>query len=200
MKHLVLLPAFVLALAACGGSPPPRALTPPSPAIVALAGTPVPLSPSPNVSPVPVTTEHTHPHWSITVPSAWKVSKDADDGLDVISDVRFGRAPIAVSVIASTVGDDMTPEAFAMGVSVMAPTTMLPSGQEVDSLASSMIEFIGVPTSVTTIITKQGIGIGILALEQQATHTGYVLLCIADANAPGNGKLCAEIHKTFTLR
>jgi hypothetical protein len=203
MKRLV-VPALALALAACASSSPPPAHTPPSAAIVAMVQPSNvlhtdKLSEGPTAKPQPLVTEHVHTHWSITVPTSWKVNKDTDEGLDAISDTKIGMAPVAVSVMTGPVSADMAPEAYAVATSIMAPPAMVPKGQEIESLERHMITFNNVPASVTTVITKQGIGLGICALEQETTHTGYILICVAAAS-PEAGKLCAGIHKTFKLR
>lgn len=193
--HRFITPILLtLTLAACGHVEPP-APVPPKAAIVALA-TPPGMPTAPHASTI---TKHSHPHWSLEIPTAWTVDKDTDQGLDAKSDVPFGRVPMLVMLLTAPVTDGTAPEKFALVMSLMAPS-MVPDGLTVIGEQHDQITFMNRPASIAELHTDKGITVAQLAVLQPEASVGYVFVCVNDGLVKGNDKLCADIVKTLTLQ
>src|SRR5579863_5255870 len=192
--RLFAVAALAALLTACGASAPPPVHTPPKPAIVALAGTP-PAA----VTPKPATVTLDHTNWAITVPGSWTVKEDGDDGCQVVRERDDVNHVLPAMVEVSVNHDVDSAEAWAMGASAMVEQAAGQMGT-VSGVHRALIEFHGVTGSLTQVnLAKEGVFIGQLAIQQEATKIGYAVICVAPAN-PDDAKLMATITKTFVMK
>jgi hypothetical protein len=180
------LPVVAALLIGCGGAnanllPPPPSAPPEAPAVE---------------QPVAVA----HDAWSITLPPRWKVDDakqvqgDLTQVLQARSPYDVGRGPIILSL--STMAFDGQDIAFAMMAAALAEQFV--SGGKL--MKQQLIVLDGRPTSMSVIVTRRGIGMGIFALA--SSGTGYILTCGGDALAGGSRVVdtCTEVVTSFRLK
>lgn len=194
MKRIALITALALALTACGASTPAPKLTPPSPAIVAMAHPPATVAP---VATQSLVRTLDHKFWSMQVPSAWEVVGDSEEGVKVNRLPAPGVLPASIQVISQDLGDSPAEE-FVMVMSIMAEKTV-PEGVTVTDVQRQAGKYKGHTSSVTQVNTSKGVFLGVLAMVDEVHKTGYAVVAIAPM-VPADGKLMGKISQTFTLK
>jgi hypothetical protein len=133
-------------------------------------------------------------HWSIEIPSTWKIGAKDDKSMST-EVVEAGQPRKAVIVVSQPVDSSMSPEEWVAGAS-SGVVASVPKDQVLNVRRGPGM-YKGHACSVTQIVLEGGLFIGALAVVDEKLHVGYV---VGVVGAISDGKELAGISQTFTIK
>ena len=189
--HRTSLFAVLPLLAACASA---RPVPPPAPQARAVE---VPVLPPPSQQPkaerITVVTID-HENWSLEIPSNWEVDVNEEGEFKAHQGNELAFQVVTI--------DDLdagtTPVMFANMATLLIPT-MVPDELKVLNIDTDIVTHHGLPTNVTSVQLTHNAFMGVMAVEDEKNHRGYVAPCFCRMSKELVG-LCSTVAQTFTLK
>lgn len=133
-------------------------------------------------------------HWSIEIPSTWKIGAKDDKGMNAEA-VEASKPREAIVVVSQPVAPSMSPEEWVAEASTQVVSS-IPKDKMLNVQRGPGM-FKGHACSVTQIVLEGGLFIGAVAVVDEKLHVGYVIGVVGTLKDAGE---LSDMTKTFTIK
>jgi hypothetical protein len=164
---------------------------------VPVPASPVAIAAEAPAAPKPIIKTWENAEWSITIPADWSIAPKADEPMDSAVNVE---KTMEIDIVSLDVSSGVEPIDFDVAAAEKA-IELVPDGLSVAHANQGLVDPEDASKGVINVImTEQGPALGIFSIMNQATHRGFMVVCVATRGDGPSGAICNRIARSFTMK